>query len=110
MSDGAAKAVPMPTSVDQTSGAGMYDCLTFAASRDRVPVRCGMASIPTPSQGRAGAILKRCAERLLPLAQRALAVALTDVGELAGPHRRRAIGPGSMMGAITVHDLYTLPY
>ena len=110
MPDGAAEAVPIQRSANHGSAAGVCCCLTFAPPRYRVPSRCGMPTPPTPSQGRAGAIRNRCAQRLLPLAQRALAVALTDVGELAGPHRRRAIGPGSMMGAITVHDLYTLPY
>src|SRR5438132_2614550 len=62
--------------------------LTCAASRDRVPVRCGMPLVPTPSQGRAGAIYKWCAERLHPLAQRALVLALTGVGEWVDPHGR----------------------
>ena len=92
-SDGAAEAVPLHTSADQLSEAGMGCCLTFAATRDRVPVRCGMASVPTSSQGRAGAILNGCAQRLRPLAQRALGLALTGVGESADPHGRRAIVP-----------------
>ena len=88
----------------------MHCCLTFAASRDRVPFRYGMASAPTLSQGRAGAVLNWCAERLLRKAPRALGLALTSVGESAGPHGRLASVPGSMMGVITIHDLYTLPY
>jgi len=59
--DGAAQPVPSLSSADQGSGAGVGCCLTFAASHDRVPCRCGMARAPTPSQGRAGAVLNRCA-------------------------------------------------
>jgi len=71
----------MPQSADRVSGADVLCCLTFAASHDRVPFRCGMAITSTPSQGRAGASLKWCAQRLLLSAHRALAVALTGVGE-----------------------------
>jgi len=78
--------------------------LTFAASRDRVPCRCGMANASTPCQGRAGANYKWCAQRLLLAAHRALALALTGVAESATPHRRRAIVPGSIVTAIIDHD------
>jgi hypothetical protein len=79
-------------------------CLTFAATRDRVPCRCGMASAATPSQGRARARWRRCAQRLLLSAQRALVLALTGVGELADPHGRRSSIACSIVTAITDHD------
>ncbi len=82
----------------------MECCLTFAATRDRVPSRCGMAAPPTPSQGRAGASLNRCAQRFLLAAQRALVLALTGVAESADPHRRRAFVPALIVRAITGHD------
>jgi len=88
----------------------MCCCLTFAAESDRVPFRCGITPIPTPSQGRAGASERRRAERFLLVAQRALGLALTGVGQSDGPHGRRVGIPWPMRDAITVHDLYTLPY
>jgi len=90
VSDGAAQSVPNWRCADQAKDAGVACCLTFAAPRDRVPLRCGMPPPPTPSQGRAGAMLNSCAQRLLRKAQRALAVALSGVGELAGPHGRHS--------------------
>jgi len=104
-SDGAACSVPMPKSVDRVSGADVGCCLTFAAPHDRVPFRCGMATAPTPSQGRAGANSNGCAQRLLRSAQRALALALTGVGESADLHGRRTIVPCSIVVAIIGHDL-----
>jgi hypothetical protein len=81
----------------------MICCLRFAAARDRVPCRCGMAAPPTPSQGRARASLNRCAQRFLLAAQRALAMALTGVGESVDPHGRRTFVPCSIVVAITGH-------
>jgi hypothetical protein len=81
----------------------MECCLTFAASRDRVPVRSGMATAPTPSQGRAGAAINGCAQRLRRKAQRALALALTGVGELADPHGRRSFVACSIVTLIIGH-------
>jgi hypothetical protein len=105
VSDGAAKSVPISPSADDRSLAGVCCCLTFAAARDRVPSRCGMPTQPTASQGRAGANSNWCAQRILRKAQRALAVALTGVGESVDPHRRRTIVPCSIVAAIIGHDL-----
>jgi hypothetical protein len=82
----------------------MECCLRFAAPRNRVPFRCGMARAPTLSQGRAGASLNSCAQRLLRKAQRALVLALTGVGKSVGPHRRRSLAPCLIVRAISRHD------
>jgi hypothetical protein len=82
----------------------MRCCLTYAATRNRVPFRCGLATPATACQGRAGASVNRCAQRLLVLAQRALVLALTGVGQSVGPHGRRRFVPCVIVTAITGHD------
>lgn len=94
----------MLTSADQGSRAGVSCCLTYAATRNRVLIRCGIVPPPTPCQGRAGAVLIGCAQRLHPMAQRALVLALTGVGELADPHGRCSSIPCSIVTAIIGHD------
>jgi hypothetical protein len=103
VSDGAAQSVPSWRCADQAKDAGVACCLTFAASRDRVPSRCGIALPPTPSQGRAGATSNWCAQRLRRLAQRACPIdieglACQPAATIAGGHVRDRTSTCHMCG------------